>query len=239
MDKRLKKGSVSVEAALFLSIFLMAFLTLINFARMTRAEVAVQHAINGSAMQISQYGYLLSKSGVIDSMGSAADKAAQTKADINQVISAVSDLAGAAGHAADGITPESVNDLISSMENAHGAAGIVEGYFRNPKGLLTGIAAIISSGAQTEASRFLISRIAKEQVREYLELYTDDPDGYLEGMGVVGGLEGLNFEKTKLSVEGGAKDLQITVTFTYKNNMFKDMDFGEHKMILNASTRLW
>lgn len=240
MDRQFRKGSVSVEAALFLSIFLMAFLTLINFARMTRTEVVIQHALNGSAMQISQYGYLLSKTGVIDSMGGAADKAAKTKADLNQVIGAISDLAGAAQTIhMEGITQDSVNGLIEAAENAEGAVGIAEGYFQNPKGLLTGIAAIVSSGAQSEASRFLISRIAKEQVREYLELYTDDPDGYLEGMGVAGGFEGLNFSKTKLSVAGGAKDLQITVTFKYKNNMFKDMDFGEHEMILNASTRLW
>lgn len=240
LKKQLQKGSVSVEAALFLSMFLMAFLTLINFARMTRAEVAVQHALNGSAMQISQYGYLLSKTGIIDSMGSAADKAAKTKADLNQVVNTISDLAGAVENVRnDGITQDSVNGLIAAAGNAEGAAGIVEGYFQNPKGLLTGIAAIVSSGAQSQASRFLISRMAKEQVKEYLLQYTEDPDGYLEGMGVVGGLSGLNFEKTKLVVAGGAKDLYITVTFRYKNNMFQDLDFGEHTMILNASTRLW
>lgn len=240
MKKQLQKGSVSVESALFLTMFLMAFLTLINFARMTRAEVIIQHALNGSAMHISQYGYLLSKSGIVDSMGSAADKAAATKADINKVVNAVSDLAGAAETVrTTGISQESIDGLIAAADEAEGAAGIVEGYFQNPKGLLTGIAAIVSSGAQTKASTFLISRIAKEQVREYLQLYTDDPDGYLEGMGVVGGLDGLNFDKTKLSVAGGSKDLFITVTFRYKNNMFGELDFGEHEMILNASTRLW
>lgn len=240
MGKRRNKGSVSVEAALFLSLFLMAFLTLINFARMTRAEVVIQHALNGSAMQISQYGYLLSKTGIIDSMGSAADKADRTKNKIRQVVGTVSDLAGAVENVRqDGITQASVDQLISSIGNAEGAVGIAEGYFQNPKGILTGLAAIVSSGVLDKASQFIISRIAKEQVNEYLLQYTDDPDSYLEGMGVVGGLDGLDFKKTELVVAGGAKDLQITVTFTYKNNMFKDLDFGEKTMILNASTRLW
>lgn len=240
MGKRRKKGSVSVEAALFLSLFLMAFLTLINFARMTRAEVVIQHALNGSAMQISQYGYLLSKTGIIDSMGSAADKADRTKNKIRQVVSTVSDLAGAVENVnQNGIDPDSVDRLISSIGNAEGTVGIAEGYFQNPKGILNGLAAIVSSDLQAKARQFIISRIAKEQVKEYLLQYTDDPDGYLEGMGVFGGLDGLNFEKTELIVSGGAKDLQITVTFIYKNNMFKDLDFGKKTMILNASTRLW
>lgn len=240
MNRQYQKGSVSVEAAIFLTMFLMAFLTLINFARMTRAEVIIQHALNGSVMQVSQYGYLLSKSGIIGSMGAAADKAAQTKADINKVVSAVTDLAGAVENVSNGgITQDSVSGLIAAADKVDGAAGIVEGYFQNPKGLLTGIAAVVSSGAQSSASRYLITRIAKEQVEEYLQQYTENPDEYLESMGVVGGLDGLDFRQTKLAVAGGAKDLNITVTFQYKNNMFGNLDFGERKMILNASTRLW
>ena len=52
------RGSLTVEALLFLIPFMMAFFTLINAARFVQAEMLIHHAITQTAKQISAYGYV-------------------------------------------------------------------------------------------------------------------------------------------------------------------------------------
>lgn len=68
----------------------------------------------------------------------------------------------------------------------------------------------------------------------------DDPNEYLEKLGIVGGLDGLDFGKSKwISNEGGSGNIEIVVTFKLKNQLFKQFDFGEHEYALSASTLSW
>lgn len=239
MGRRVEKGSMTVEAAIFLMFFIAGYLTILNFGRLTRAEVVVQHAINGSAMQISRFGYLLTCSGIADELVDTANQAYQTKKDIEEVGSAFIELTDAMGNmASEGVTMESVNDLIQKVENAEEGINIAKSYFQNPKGLLNGLIAIGKSGVKEKITTALVSKIAESQVEAYLKQITDDPDAYLEGLGIVGGLEGLDFRDSRC-IANGTKDISITVSFKVKNQMFSFLDFGEHKMKLNASTRIW
>ena len=243
MKKEKQRGSLTVEAALFLVLFLAAFLTLLNFARTARVQVVMQHAINSSAMQISQYGYILSKTGVIGHMGAAADLAGATREDVGKIVSAANQFAGAVENVGTGTIDDATIQMIADAALGQGemgeAAGIAENYFKEPKGLLTGLASIAVSGLTDRANTFVIGKIAKAQVESYLEEITDDPDEYLKGIGIVDGLSGLRFEQSKLTTAGNSKDLDITVRFKVKNQMFPMLDFGEHEMCINASTRLW
>lgn len=240
MGRKQERGSMTVEAALFLVIFLMAFLTIINFGRLARAQIIMQHAINGSAMQISQYSYILTKTGIIDPIVATANNAKQVRSDANEVINAVTEFSNAVdGVAAGGeVTDADIDNLIQAASDAEGAVNIVTGYFKNPRGLFTGILAVAKEDVERRVTTLIVSRIAESQVEAYFEEITDDPDAYLEGLGIVGGLEGLDFSESEY-VAGGTKDINITVRFTVKNQMFPMFDFGEHEMRLNASTRIW
>ena len=57
--KKKEKGSLTVEAVLFLIPFLCAFLTLINMARFVQTEMLIHHAITQAAKEISVYSYVL------------------------------------------------------------------------------------------------------------------------------------------------------------------------------------
>lgn len=239
MDRKREKGSLTVEAALFLVIFLMAFLTIINFARLARAEVIMQHAINGTAMQISQYGYLLTKTGMYDAMTETANRAKEVESDIDEVVGAVNSLSGAIENTANGgITQANIDELVNAVSESQGAVDITREYFQNPKGLLTGLAAVGKHRAEQAVCSLLVARMAESQVEAYLKQITDDPDAYLIGLGIEGGMDGLDFRESKL-MGGGSKDISVTVRFKVKNQMFPLFDFGEHEMCLNASTRFW
>ena len=50
------RGSLTVEALLFLIPFMIAFFTLINAARFVQAEMLIHHAVTQTAKQISEIG---------------------------------------------------------------------------------------------------------------------------------------------------------------------------------------
>ena len=239
MEKRRQKGSMTVEASLLLVIFMMGFLTIINFARLARAEVIMQHAVNGTAMQISQYGYLLTKTGVAGKLTETANDAKQIRSDINEVGSAVSSLSDAIGGVAtNGVTKESVEELSNAVSGGKDAYNITKGYFQDPKGLMEGLIVLGKNVVEEKTATFLVSKIAESQIELYLKQMTDDPDAYLEGIGIVGGLDGLNFSDSRC-IAGGTKDITIKVEFRVKNQMFPWIDFGERRMRISASTRIW
>ena len=77
-------------------------------------------------------------------------------------------------------------------------------------------------------------------IKNSLGKITDDVDTYLKNVGVVDGLEGLDFNQSEwVSVTEGKGNVQIVVTYTMKNNIFPQFDFGEYKVRQCASTLMW
>lgn len=62
------RGSLTVEALLFLIPFMLAFLTVVNAGRFVQTEMLMHHAITQTAKQISAYGYVLTKTKVTETM---------------------------------------------------------------------------------------------------------------------------------------------------------------------------
>ncbi|NLD48501.1 MAG: hypothetical protein GX660_15150, partial [Clostridiaceae bacterium] len=59
-----KKGSLTVEAAISLPIFMCVFLSILFFIRVIYIQNNVQYALNGAANELSTYSYLYSVSGL-------------------------------------------------------------------------------------------------------------------------------------------------------------------------------
>ena len=91
------RGSLTVEALLFLIPFIMAFCTIINAARFVQAEVIIHHAITQTAKQISTYSYVLTKAGITQKMQDTNGKSERFQATVDEAISSIEGLAGAVG----------------------------------------------------------------------------------------------------------------------------------------------
>lgn len=238
-----ERGSMTVEAALFLVAFLAAFLTIINFGRLAKVQIVMQHALNNTAMQISQYGYILTRTGMADEINKTSEDAKKFKSDADTVATSVMELSDAigsvAGNAANGnISIDDIEDLIGAVNGSQDAINIGKEYFKNPKGLLTGLLAVGKDEIGNQVRTLIVSRIAESQIESYIEKLSSDPDKYLENLGIVEGLEGLDFSKSTLLADG-SKDVNIVIKFKVSNKMFPMFDFGEHDMYLSASTRIW
>lgn len=233
-----QKGSLTVECLLFMIPVMCAFFTLVNVSRYVQAEVIIHHAATQTAKQISVYSYVLTKAEISKKIQSTAKKSEKFKTDTAQTIDSVSSFMGAVGELGSGA------DIVSQVDNVvatgQSAYESVSGYFSDPKALLSGVLAVAKSKGEQAILTYVAGNIAKGCIQESLSYMTSDPDKYLQGVGVVGGLEGLDFSQSKWMSNGeGKANMEITVTYTMRNLMFPQFDFGEHQYRVCASTSIW
>lgn len=202
------RGSLTVEALLFLIPFIMAFCTVINAARFVQAEVLIHHAATQTAKQISAYSYVLTKAEISTKMQETNGKSEKFAADVEKATSSIEGFADAVGDA------DSLVEGVFSLAKAEGR-----------KNLMTQIA-----GDLTE-----------ENIKRSLGLMTDDPDEFLSSIGIEDGLSGLDYSESEWISNGEEEkgNVRIVVTYTMKNVLFPDFDFGQYVFSQSASTLIW
>lgn len=118
------KGSLTVEALLFLIPFIMAFCTIINAARFVQAEVIIHHAITQTAKQISVYSYVLTKAEITQKMQETNGKSAEFQSTVDEAMNSIEGLADAVGEPS--ALAEGVFSLVKS-ESRKEAMGSIAG----------------------------------------------------------------------------------------------------------------
>lgn len=254
---RKQKGSVSVETALVLPIFIYAFLMVWSVTNVIHAQAFIQVGINQAAKELSQYGYILAKAGVIEWDTKNREKAEKFKTSTDDVVDKLVNFTEAIQNGVDGTVSETgtgsgmkeiagsvVSGLTSNPDNfeaimTSGSALFSSGktYFSNPKELLSGLVAVFTSeGSSLVKSRLIAAPIGKALMEKYLKTMTDDPDAYLKHLGVVDGIDGLNFNASTLFDDGTTINLTVIYQAAIRYPFF-----GEQKMVfkINASTGIW
>lgn len=61
MKQERQKGSITVEATLFIPIFLFAFMSIYSLVSFARAQLLIQYAADQAAREVAQYSYILEK----------------------------------------------------------------------------------------------------------------------------------------------------------------------------------
>lgn len=201
------RGSLTVEALLFLIPFIMAFCTLISAARFVQAEMLIHHAITQTAKQISTYNYVLTKSKISEKMQETQGKSDKFLVTVDEATSSI----------------EGFADAIQDTD------ALAEGVF-----------SLAKHSAQQAVISQVVGTISEDNIEKALSLMSEEPDEMLEDIGIVGGLSGLDYSKSKMDFkEGGKGEVQIIVTYTMKNNLFPDFDFGQYEFCQCAYTVIW
>lgn len=235
---RRESGSLTVEAILFLIPFMCAFLTLINAARFVQAEMLIHHAIAQTAKQISTYSYILTKTDISSKMQVTNKKSNEFISDTTAAIDSVTEFIGAVGSIGTGEDPMAgIDDVITKADTMD--TTLTE-YFSNPKEIMYGTLAVVKSKGRRAVMTWAVGGIAKGYIKETVAKISVDPDEYLRTIGIVDGMEGLDFSKSKwITTAEGKADIEIVVTFKMKNLLFPDFDFGEYEFCQCASTLIW
>lgn len=201
------KGSLTVEALLFLIPFMIAFFTLINAARFVQAEMLIHHAVTQTAKQISAYSYVLTKTKISDRIISTNKKSADFQVMVEK-------------------STKSLKDFANAMSDMDGLVEDVFGFVKNQ-----GEQWLITEG---------VGMLTKNNIKNEISLVSDDPNEYLENIGIEGGLAGLHFDNTRcLDNTEGKGNVKIVVTYTMKNVLFPDFDIGQYEFRQCAYTLIW
>lgn len=224
-NKAAQKGSLTVEALLFLTIFLCAYLSLMNMVDMIKAQVLLQYAVNQTAKEISEYSYVLSKTGITGKIQDTGAKSAQFQAETKEVVNSLQEFFNAVG-SGDGNTIElgniAVDNVMDYAENTDIAAGVIN---------------LLKGGVEDMAGMAVVGGIAKGRIKKNLSYMTNDPDGYLKELGVVGGIEGIDFSESRW-VAGGEKAVRVTAVYRMESRLMY-FDLGEYEFRVNATTLVW
>lgn len=113
------KGSLTVEALLFLIPFMCAFFTLINAARFVQTEMLIHHAITQTAKQISTYSYVLTKAGIAEKMQNSNRKSREFTSSVEGAMDSIENLGAVLGE------PSELVDGVFSLIKSQGSQTVL------------------------------------------------------------------------------------------------------------------
>ena len=259
---RTEKGSLTVEAAIVLVIFIFGYAAIVSVTSFIRAQMIIQYSISQAAREISAYCYLVSKTGIMEDSGRVNAEAGEFKKSTDNVIDTVVKLYDAVDEGTEHISSSvqeipQHSDMESLMNSMQTSADITQAefqnmvtaantvaetggdYFSDPKGILKGLGVLAKDEVLSAAKSYVIAApISKALVKKQIDLYGTDSQGrdVLEKLGVVGGISGLNFVGSTLFNDGKTVTVQVSYTMKVRYPMFDQKEFH---YIQTASTKAW
>ena len=166
MKQERQKGSITVEATLFIPIFLFAFMSIYSLVSFARAQLLIQYAADQAAREVAQYSYILEKTGILDAyqgMGQEAAGFDRSLKDIRENLSLIDD---AAQKLASG--QGTVDDTVGMGNAGKDVYDSVEGYVSNPKEFINGVLSSVKSQSWEALSADMVGNVGKSCVLQQL-----------------------------------------------------------------------
>ena len=234
MKKQKEAGSLTVEAAIFLMLFIVFFVSLMNIVDIVRAQILIQNGIMQTAKELSQYSYVLTKTGIVESSNQNYETVKAVRSDIDSVANDITEISGAIGNIQNsGDIGSSVQTIINSSNSM---SGVLDSYIENPESILAAAIAVGRDRLEAFAKTAVISSITKSRLKTHLSVNGVDPDERLKKLGIEAGLDGLDFSESKWFDEGN-QDIYIVCKYTIQlKYMFLEKDCS---FKVCAATRIW
>lgn len=255
MKYRSENGSFTIEAIMSLTMFMFGFLAITSLATIAKVESTTQYAIDQVAKEISQYYYIADRVGVANTDGSGIDEIdgaiqavfdftnkSQTDAtDEKSIATTATDLANTLSSLTG--VGNNVDDVAAAAANIYASYGPA---LEDPKGLISALATAMvtiennKSAVATQVANEVITKvIAQPLCRALLPKYITadgDADAVLEKMGVVDGLEGMDFRMSSFLSDN--RSINVVVVYEIKVNGFGIFD---DTLVIKqtASTAAW
>lgn len=220
-----EKGSITLEAAIFLSMFLMAYIVFMDLVQIGRAQMIMQYTLDETAKELSQSSYILTKTGIVGQSIQTGKKSQEFKGKTQEVLDSVLNLGN------------TISSGGNTLQAANVASGNVQSYFSNSDDIVQGLIAIVKNQAGTMAKEYAIGQVCRGSLKKQLSYITSqEPDAYLEKLGIIDGLNSISFQGTKWFDTSRELDIVMTYRIRY--------DFGllgkqEKIFKVRAKTAIW
>ncbi len=231
--KKRENGSITVEAALFLPLFFLAFISIYNLVYFARAQLLVQYAADQAAKEVAQYSYILERTGIIDSWDKLGEMNKQFRDDLEKVQGNLEAIQKAEENALNG--QDVIQNGIEIGKSVSDTYDVVYSYVENPASFINGILGAAKEGTYTEVANYMINMVAKSCVDKQLSIAggNADPEVYKEKLGI----SDLTVSKS-VWCKNQTRDIRIIVDFKMTNRVpFFEMEPRHYRVC--ASTRVW
>ena len=213
--KKRQKGSITVEATLFLPLFFLAFVSIYSLISFTRAQLIVQYAADQAAKEVAQYSYILEKIGILDSLDGLNSRSEDFEKNIKSIEEQLQTVQQAGENALNGEDP--VGNTIEAGKAAKDVYGTVSGYVDDPESFISGVLTVFKKDAINGISTYMVNTVAKSCVMKQLS--------------------DMNMSKT-VWCQNKTRDIKIIVDFNMNNQVpFFRMKPRHYRVC--ASTRVW
>lgn len=231
--KKRQKGSITVEATLFLPLFFLAFVSIYSLISFTRAQLIVQYAADQAAKEVAQYSYILEKIGILDSLDGLNSRSEDFEKNIKSIEEQLQTVQQAGENALNGEDP--VGNTIEAGKAAKDVYGTVSGYVDDPESFISGVLTVFKKDAINGISTYMVNTVAKSCVMKQLSVAGggQDPLTYAEKLRI----SDMNMSKT-VWCQNKTRDIKIIVDFNMNNQVpFFRMKPRHYRVC--ASTRVW
>ena len=225
MKKKKDKGSVTLEAAIFLSMFLFAYLFFMDLVQVVRAQMILQYTVTETAKELSQYTYLLSKTGVVDQGISTGKRSAEFDNKTTEMIESV----------------QKLGEMIVNFGDVFGQASAtqqtVSSYFSDWEALKEGLISKGKTEIRAALQGILIETLCENALRGQIEnMSTKDVDTYLRDLGIEGGMSDITFDGTSWFRTDRTLDIIMTYKLRFRLGVLGDQ---ERIFKVRAKTAVW
>ncbi len=193
----MKKGSVTVEAALALPIFLCVVVSVVFLIKVVYTHEMMQHAITETAEEMASAGYILHISG-LGEMNSTLDSGMESRAQVFK------------DHM------DTVFESFNSLGGLFRIGDTVQDIASNPADELKNAAALVAGGVYDDLKTELFTPLVKVILKKYIASGSSrDADGRLRALNVRDGFGGLNFRDSAFLADEN-NDIDIIVRYKLK-----------------------
>lgn len=244
------EASAVVEAVISFTGFLFVIFTILNVVNFCRAQMLISNAVDTATKELTQYSYFYKMSGLQKLSDDYAAKVDAEKANINGVIGSVDEFYTALAGAQDDSVEQSTNvknaieegnlnlddiqnalsnlktdavDIEKSMKTIDNAFGAVQD---NPMAYMKSIAAI--AGKETIdilTSHCIAAPLSRLFVAKHFGSSVSEANEKLKAIGVVDGLDGMNFKMSTLfntvDVNDATKNGDVHIVVYYRLSMLQ------------------
>ena len=220
-----ERGSITLEAAIFLSMFLLAYLAFMDLVQVARAQMILQYTLDETTKELAQNSYILTKTGIVGQSIQTGQKSQQFKGKTEEMLNSVVDFGNALS--GNGNVIQSANVAYSNLED----------YFSNSDDIVQGLIAVAKNQAGSMAKEYAVGQVCRGSLKKQLSYITsEDPDAYLKKLGIQGGLGSISFQGTKWIDTSRELDIVMTYKTTYN---FDILGKQERIFKVRAKTAIW
>ena len=196
-------GAVSIEATISLTAFIFFFMMLYDLLTVCITQAKINEAINNTAKEISQYSYIIGKTGLDKSVGNAQQSAQEKKEQTNNTLQNIATMYSSMENIGTDVKNAAMrtsslddalskaNGLVDSIQsngsNAGEAAGNLKTTMTNiaqdPKSFILGIGQLVASeGFEVFKSKLIVAPLATGMAKKHLMTSEGQSDAELENI---------------------------------------------------------